>query len=122
MRRKNNDYYQLVSSTRWAKLAKQLKHEANWECEQCHIVTTRLAVHHTIPIENGRTKQEMEDICFCQGRYRNIQRLQVLCYECHSKIHQTMGKNTKERHQEVEQRRVERFFNTDIDIDKLPHL
>ena len=68
------------------------KVEAGWTCSVCGRTTARLAVHHVRPVETGRTAEEMEGLCY------DTANLQVLCYECHSKVHE--GTRGKAGHQE----------------------
>lgn len=59
-------------------------------------------VHHIIPIETAKTKEEMRRLAF------NPANLQSLCDECHRKIHNDAGYHTKEAVKQREQDRHER--------------
>ena len=94
-------------------MAKRLKAEAHYECQICHRVTNRLAVHHIRPIETAKTVEEMEHLCFMESN------LQVICYECHSAIHKGEGTTTKAGHQKAEDQRIDRYMSGTLDIDTL---
>lgn len=107
---KGAEYRRLVGSTRWARLALEVKTSAMWQCEKCGIVTNRLAVHHIRPVEMGRTIEDMEARCFDRNN------LMVLCYDCHSKEH--ARSRSAEHHQKTEELRVKRWHEKDIHIDE----
>ena len=46
-------------------------------------------VHHVIPVEDGRTLQEMQRLAY---DYHN---LKSLCHDCHVKTHTEMGRSGK---------------------------
>ena len=106
---RGQEYRRLITSPRWSRLALEVKTSANWQCSRCGVVTQRLAVHHTRPVEQARTSEEMEARCFDRSN------LQVLCYECHSKEHERS--RTAEKHQVYEDLRVKRFHERDLRID-----
>lgn len=81
-------------------LARRMKIKAMMKCEQCGRVTDRLAVHHIHPVENARTNEQKELLCFDENN------LQVLCYDCHAAIHKDMRSRTKEHHQKREKERA----------------
>ena len=67
------------------------KLRANPLCEECMkqgIVTSARCVHHIIPIETARTKDEMKRLAF------DINNLRALCFACHARIHKELGSNT----------------------------
>ena len=99
---KDKNYNILINSTRWRTLAKEAKTSANWQCDMCGLVTTRLAVNHIKPVESGSTFAEMEALCF------DPRNLKVLCYHCHKEMHRRFGSASKEAHMEAERARVER--------------
>ena len=45
-------------------LARRMKIKAMMKCEQCGRVADRLAVHHIHPVENARTMEQKELLCF----------------------------------------------------------
>jgi predicted HNH restriction endonuclease len=45
-------------------------------------------VHHVVPIETARTKDEMKRLAF------DINNLRALCFACHARIHKELGSNT----------------------------
>lgn len=106
---KDKRYSRLVSSVRWQRLALETKTRAGWQCQDCGVVTRRLAVHHIRPVETGRTEEEMEALCFSRANLR------VLCFDCHAGVHR--GSHDKENHRLAEDRRVKRFLERDLHID-----
>lgn len=108
---KDKNYNILINSTRWRTLAKEVKTSANWQCDMCGLVTTRLAVHHIKPVESGSTFAEMEALCYDKNN------LQVLCYQCHKEMHARYGSRSKEAHQMAEEARVRRHHEMMDTID-----
>ena len=53
------------------------------------IIVAARCVHHIIPIETARTKEEMRRLAF------DWNNLMSLCKSCHARIHKEMGSNTK---------------------------
>ena len=109
---KNSIYRHLVGSQRWQRMALEEKVAAGWQCCQCGTVTKRLAVHHRLPVEEARTADEMEARCFDRSN------LQVLCFQCHSRVHEMLRSRTKSGHKKSEDLRVQRFHRTDLHIDE----
>jgi 5-methylcytosine-specific restriction endonuclease McrA len=109
---KDRTYRMLVGSQRWQRMALEEKVAAGWQCSQCGTVTKRLAVHHRLPVEEARTADEMEARCFDRSN------LQVLCFQCHSKVHEALRSRTKSGHRKAEDQRVRRFHQTDLHIDE----
>ena len=65
----------------------------NGLCEECMkegIVTSARCVHHVVPIETARTKDEMKRLAIDCG----LQGLKSLCFACHARIHKELGSNT----------------------------
>lgn len=52
------------------------------------IVKSARCVHHVVPIETARTKEEMKRLAF------DVNNLKALCFACHARIHKEMGSNT----------------------------
>lgn len=108
---KDRNYHRLVSNVRWQTLSREMKLKANYECELCHVVTHRLAVHHIKPVESGKTYEEMERLCFDRSN------LQVLCYSCHRDVHISMQGTGKMGHQRAEAQRIERYECARVKVD-----
>jgi 5-methylcytosine-specific restriction protein A len=79
----NNDNHRYVYNTdAWRKLRLIFLAE-NPLCNKCEKegrITLAEEVHHKIPISQGRTKEQKQQLGF------NINNLQALCVECHKKI------------------------------------
>ena len=59
---------------RWRLLAKKLKRESGFKCEECRIKTGALECHHIKPVKEG-------------GDFWNESNLKVLCRKCHVEKH-----------------------------------
>lgn len=84
------DKQEIYNSREWKELRIQ-KLRANPLCEECMkhgIVTSARSVHHVVPIETARTKDEMRRLAF------DVNNLRALCFACHARIHKEMGSNT----------------------------
>ena len=82
----------IYNSKEWKEL-RIAKLRANPLCEECMkegIVTSARCVHHIVPIETARTKDEMRRLAIDCG----LQGLKALCFACHARIHKEMGSNT----------------------------
>ena len=82
----------IYNSKEWQQLRIE-KLRANPLCEECMkegIVTSARCVHHVVPIETARTKDEMKRLAIDCG----LQGLKSLCFACHARIHKEMGSNT----------------------------
>ena len=87
----------IYNSREWKELT-ILKKRANPLCEQCikdgeavgipgGYVKSVECVHHIIPIETARTKEEMRRLAF------DWNNLMSLCKSCHARIHKELGSN-----------------------------
>ena len=92
------DKSEIYNSREWKELTIQKK-RANPLCEQCikdgeaigipgGYVKSVECVHHIIPIETARTKEEMRRLAF------DWNNLMSLCKSCHARIHKELGSNT----------------------------
>ena len=92
------DKQEVYNSREWKELT-ILKKRANPLCEQCikdgeaigipgGYVKSVECVHHIIPIETARTKEEMRRLAF------DWNNLMSLCKPCHARIHKELGSNT----------------------------
>lgn len=103
-------YQRLLNDKRWwgANGVKvQVWRRANGLCEDClkdGIVTPGVDCHHVIPVETGRTVQEMERLAY------DVSNCRLLCVACHIKAHQAMRTHTKEKVRENKQRARQRFL------------
>ena len=92
------DKQDIYNSREWKELTIQKK-RVNPLCEQCikdgeavgipgGYVKPAECVHHIIPIETARTKDEMRRLAF------DWSNLMSLCKSCHARIHKELGSNT----------------------------
>ena len=103
-------YQRLLNDRRWwgpGGVKVQVWRRAGGLCEQCKkegFIRAGVDVHHIRPVETGRTIQEMEQLCYDVGN------CQLLCKECHIKVHQEMRTHTKEKVRENKARARQRFL------------
>ena len=92
------DKTEIYNSREWKELRIQ-KLRANPLCEQCikdgeaigihgGYIRSATCVHHVVPIETARTKDEMKRLAF------DVNNLRSLCFACHARIHKELGSNT----------------------------
>ena len=84
------DKADIYNSREWKEL-RIMKLRTNPLCEECMkqgIVTSARSVHHVVPIETARTKDEMKRLAF------DVNNLRALCFACHARIHKELGSNT----------------------------
>lgn len=102
----NKKYYnKLVHTPRWLMLRRQ-KLTENPTCQRCEEEgRQRFAteVHHVIPVEDGRTLQEMQRLAY------DIHNLKSLCHECHVKTHTEMGRSGKAYAERKNKTDIQRF-------------
>ena len=85
------DKAEIYNSREWKELRIAKLRSTNGLCEECMkegIVTAARCVHHVVPIETARTKDEMKRLAF------DVNNLRALCYACHARIHKELGSNT----------------------------
>ena len=90
---RDRNYQRLLNSKRWQEVKRIVWQRTNGLCEECMkqgIVTTARCVHHVVPIETARTKDEMKRLAIDCG----LQGLKSLCFACHARIHKELGSNT----------------------------
>ena len=103
----------IYNSREWKQLT-ILKKRANPLCEQCikdgeaigipgGYVKSVECVHHIIPIETARTKEEMRRLAF------DWNNLMSLCKSCHARIHKELGSNTAKIVRQRAQARQDRW-------------
>ena len=94
------DKAEIYNSREWKEL-RTMKLRANPLCEQCikdgeavgipgGYVRSATCVHHIVPIETARTKDEMKRLAIDCG----LQGLKSLCFASHARIHKELGSNT----------------------------
>ena len=85
------DKAEIYNSREWKELRIAKLRSTNGLCEEClkgGIVTSARCVHHVVPIETARTKEEMKRLAF------DVNNLRALCFACHARIHKELGSNT----------------------------
>ena len=85
------DKQDIYNSREWKELRIAKLRSTDGLCEEClkeGIVTSARCVHHIIPIETARTKEEMRRLAF------DWNNLMSLCKSCHARIHKELGSNT----------------------------
>ena len=94
------DKQEIYNSREWKELRIQ-KLRVNPLCEQCikdgeaigipgGYIRSATCVHHIVPIETAKTKDEMRRLAIDCG----LQGLKSLCFACHARIHKELGSNT----------------------------
>ena len=94
------DKQDIYNSREWKEL-RIAKLRTNPLCEQCikdgeavgipgGYIRSATCVHHIVPIETARTKDEMRRLALDCG----MNGLMALCQSCHAKIHKQLGSNT----------------------------
>ena len=100
-------YQRLLNDKRWKMLRAEVFRRANGLCERCKaegFITAGVDVHHIRPVEQAKSVQEMERLAY------NPANCQLLCIECHIKVHQEMRTHTKEKVRENKARARQRFL------------
>ena len=85
------DKADIYNSREWKELRIAKLRSTDGLCEECMkqgIVTSARCVHHIVPIETARTKDEMKRLAF------DVNNLRALCFACHARIHKELGSNT----------------------------
>ena len=85
------DKSDIYNSREWKDLRIAKLRSTDGLCEEClkhNIVTSARCVHHVVPIETARTKDEMKRLAFDEHN------LMALCFACHARIHKELGSNT----------------------------
>lgn len=87
-------YDSLMNCKEW----KELRKRKLLEFPYCELHEERgmkvraTCVHHKKEVESATTYEEMKELCYDYGN------LQALCNECHHRLHQANGYNTREAH------------------------
>ena len=85
------DKSEIYNSREWHELRAAKLRSTKGLCEEClkhGIITSARCVHHIVPIETARTKDEMRRLAF------DVNNLRALCFPCHARIHKELGSNT----------------------------
>lgn len=91
--KQQKDKAEIYNSREWRELRIAKLRSTDGLCEEClkqGIVTPARCVHHIVPIETARTKDEMRRLAIDCG----LQGLKALCFACHARIHKELGSNT----------------------------
>lgn len=91
--KQQKDKAEIYNSREWKELRIAKLRSTDGLCEECMkqgIVTAARCVHHVVPIETARTKDEMRRLAIDCG----LQGLKALCFACHARIHKELGSNT----------------------------
>ena len=91
--KQQKDKAEIYNSREWKELRIAKLRSTDGLCEECMkqgIVTAARCVHHVVPIETSRTKDEMRRLAIDCG----LQGLKALCFACHARIHKELGSNT----------------------------
>ena len=89
--KQQKDKAEIYNSREWKELRIAKLRSTNGLCEECMkegIITSARCVHHIVPIETARTKDEMKRLAF------DVNNLRALCFACHARIHKELGSNT----------------------------
>ena len=89
--KQRKDKQDIYNSREWKELRIAKLRSTNGLCEEClkqGIVKSARCVHHVVPIETARTKDEMKRLAF------DVNNLRALCFACHARIHKELGSNT----------------------------
>ena len=90
---RDKNYQRLLNHKRWNITKAIVWRRTNGLCERCRkegFITPGVDCHHIVPVESGRTVQEMERLCYDPNNIR------LLCVACHIKTHEEMYSHTKE--------------------------
>ena len=102
------DKAEIYNSRTWKEL-RIAKLRANPSCELCQaegVEQSPHAIHHRIPIETARTKDEMRRLAF------DWNNLVSVCQFHHAKLHKELGSNTRKVVLERARTRQERWMDS----------
>jgi hypothetical protein len=101
-------YDKLMSSKEWRELRKRRLQEFPY-CElheERGMKVRATCVHHKKEVESAQTYEEMMRLC-----YDYDGNLQSLCNECHHRLHQAKGYNTRRAQKERKEAELARWIN-----------
>lgn len=107
---RSKTYQHLLNSKRW-KAIRQEYLRAHPLCERCQAdgkIVSAMDVHHIIPVESGRTLNEMVRLCYNMEGTNN---LQALCVPCHIAVHTEARSHTREAHKQREDDRLKQWID-----------
>ena len=111
--KQRKDKQDIYNSREWKELRIAKLRSTNGLCEECMkqgIVTPARCVHHIIPIETARTKDEMKRLAF------DANNLRALCFACHARIHKELGINTAKIVRQRAEAKQDRWADKDLRI------
>ena len=103
---RDKEYQRLLNSKRWSEL-RAWKMQQSPLCELClagNFVRSSVDIHHIVPVESAKSRDEMERLCFDPSN------LQALCIPCHIRVHQEARSHTKAKVQENKKKGLERWI------------
>ena len=83
------------------------------ECQRQGRITAAHCVHHIVPVEAGRTKEEKMRLCY------SVANLMPLCRHCHKEIHASLGKGTKEENERRAKADAAAYCKKFFNLDKI---
>lgn len=101
-------YDKLMSSKKWMELRQRRLQEFPF-CElheERGMKVRATCVHHKKEVESATTYEEMRALC-----YDYDGNLQSLCNECHHRLHQAKGYNTREAHKKRRDQELAKWKN-----------
>lgn len=107
---KDRDYQQLINSTKWLRLRREVltRHPLCQRCEAEGKLTAATEVHHVRPVEEAITYADK------QQRMYDPHNLRALCHDCHVRTHTELGRSgreaTKKRNAEQTAQVIARYF------------
>lgn len=101
-------YQKLLNSKRWKMIRADYlrQHPLCERCQREGFIRSAIDVHHRVPVETGKTEQEMELLAYnLDGN-----NLEALCIQCHINTHQEMHSFDRENVQANKQRKRDMFM------------
>ena len=101
-------YQKLLNSKRWKMIRAEYlrQHPLCERCQREGFIRSAIDVHHRVPVETGKTEQEMERLAYnLDGN-----NLEALCIPCHIKTHQEMHSFDRENVQANKKRKRDMFM------------
>ena len=105
---RSKEYQRLLNARRWAEVKAFVWQRAGGLCEACRrngYITQGRDCHHIVPVESGKTLDEMKRLCY--DWQHNIQ---LLCVPCHIKAHVELRSHYHENVEANKQRARQRFL------------
>ena len=113
---RSKEYQRLLNSPRWAEVKRIVDQRAKGLCERCIEMGMAAGVkrgwlkpgvdhHHIVPVESGRTLEDMERLCY------NPDNVRLLCVACHIAVHTEQRSHSKEAHKQREDDRLSQWIS-----------